>query len=533
MGCGASTPDHSKTNLTSVPFHPAHAVEAEAAAAKKCPVDHTRSVKYAKDVKPPPECKRHRRASIFGDEELRREVTYGNLDKFTPEVPPPAPTPVTGSIEVCSCSNFGDLSMSAQGLTSFDNASRASLYGSCSDGIACRKCGGSIALEHTHGFGSFSHDYEVLDFIGSGGYSKVYTVKERKTGLVYAAKVMETDMAKSSMTKRSGGRLVPLTDIMNEVQVMESVTFPTVLSFNRVLFEDGLAVLIIEKARGLDLYSELRNLGRALTEFEAAQVFVDYVSAIALLHSRNIVHRDLKPENLIFKSSNPFEAAEESSADFESFLDSDSELLLADFGLAWARHVDHFPRHRFCGSALYMSNEVVEAQMNEDKLKKKIAELSNARTRTEPRRANTREVEVGGDRREAVAESVDAAKERAEQLSNDLNKLKASAYGPPVDMWAAGVMLYEIVTGNSPFLGSNTDATLKNVLEKRLPLLRIPHPHLSDEIASLINSLVVRAPAERLTAVEALSHPWVVEHAEERLKMRVEQLRQNGVRIDV
>lgn len=439
-------------------------------------------------------------SSLFGNMDLRHKVTYGNAKNHRTrssenDLTKKYPTPVDGSQRT---------------LESLDNCSRVSVFGSGRDS------GKKVKLRRTESKkpSIFSRDFEVLSYLGAGGYSKVYSVRQRKTGKIFAAKVMETNLSTPEQANRSECRLVPLPDIMNEVQIMESVRCSCVVQFERVLFEDGLAIVVMDLAEGRDLYSTLRELGRTLQEWEAAALLVDIFSALALLHSRGIVHRDVKPENFIFKKADAF-VTRPGDRDGEVYFNEHNALLLADFGLSWACYIDHFPRHRFCGSALYMASEVVEAQGNEEKLRKRLRCLSTDSPQSPilPSIQTMRNVSI-----RAVADS-----------PSEPQAIAPAGYGPPMDMWAAGVLLYEVVSGSSPFLEKTTEATLRSILTKRLPLISSKSQRFSPELADLINRLVTRDPSARITACKALSHKWLQKMAPMRLKQRLHELHHLGV----
>lgn len=82
-------------------------------------------------------------------------------------------------------------------------------------------------------------------------------------------------------------------------------------------------------------------------------------------------------------------------------------------------------------------------------------------------------------------------------------------YGPAVDTWACGVLLYTILTGRLPFPGKNTTEYMRNVAIGK-PLFPTFLWHgISEDARSLIKGLLNPDPNKRLTALGALQHRWI------------------------
>lgn len=82
-------------------------------------------------------------------------------------------------------------------------------------------------------------------------------------------------------------------------------------------------------------------------------------------------------------------------------------------------------------------------------------------------------------------------------------------YGPAVDTWACGVLLYTILTGRLPFPGKNTTEYMRNVVTGKPLFPTILWRGISDDAKSLIKGLLNHDPNKRLTALGALQHRWV------------------------
>lgn len=84
---------------------------------------------------------------------------------------------------------------------------------------------------------------------------------------------------------------------------------------------------------------------------------------------------------------------------------------------------------------------------------------------------------------------------------------KTGSYsGRPADMWSLGVMLYTMLVGRYPFADADACTLFARIRRGRYPLPS--EVSLSAAAQCLIRSLLAVSPADRLTAEEALAHPW-------------------------
>ncbi|XP_069880807.1 myosin light chain kinase family member 4 isoform X2 [Dipodomys merriami] len=80
------------------------------------------------------------------------------------------------------------------------------------------------------------------------------------------------------------------------------------------------------------------------------------------------------------------------------------------------------------------------------------------------------------------------------------------------DMWSVGVITYMLLSGLSPFLGDNDAETLSNVLACRWDLEEEEFQDISDEAREFISKLLIKEKSWRISASEALKHPWLSDH---------------------
>jgi len=78
--------------------------------------------------------------------------------------------------------------------------------------------------------------------------------------------------------------------------------------------------------------------------------------------------------------------------------------------------------------------------------------------------------------------------------------------GRPADMWSLGVMLYTMLVGRYPFADPDACTLFARIRRGRYPLPS--EVSLSAPARCLIRSLLTVNPSDRLSAEEALQHPW-------------------------
>eukprot|EP00250_Pteridium_aquilinum_P015416 c22565_g6_i1 orf=289-1890(+) len=82
-------------------------------------------------------------------------------------------------------------------------------------------------------------------------------------------------------------------------------------------------------------------------------------------------------------------------------------------------------------------------------------------------------------------------------------------YGPEVDVWSAGVILYILLCGVPPFWAETEQAVAQAILRGALDLKRDPWPIISENAKSLVRQMLEPDPKKRLTAQQVLDHPWL------------------------
>lgn len=128
-------------------------------------------------------------------------------------------------------------------------------------------------------------DFVVLKPISRGAYGSVFLGRKKKTGDIYAIKILKKeDMARKNLTRR----------VLAERNIMAiAASNSFVVRFYYSFSGRQYLYLVMEYAPGGDLFSLLHQMGN-FDESTTRHYMAECTLALEYLHSKKIVHRDLK-----------------------------------------------------------------------------------------------------------------------------------------------------------------------------------------------------------------------------------------------
>ncbi|XP_039528914.1 calcium/calmodulin-dependent protein kinase type II subunit gamma isoform X4 [Pimephales promelas] len=91
--------------------------------------------------------------------------------------------------------------------------------------------------------------------------------------------------------------------------------------------------------------------------------------------------------------------------------------------------------------------------------------------------------------------------------------LRKDPYGKPVDIWACGVILYILLVGYPPFWDEDQHKLYQQI---KAGAYDFPSPEwdtVTPEAKNLINQMLTINPAKRITADQAIKHPWICQRS--------------------
>ena len=140
-------------------------------------------------------------------------------------------------------------------------------------------------------------NFEIINKLGSGGFSKVYKVKRKIDNQIYALKKVQI-LNLSEKQKMSS---------LNEIRVLASIKSKYVVNYKEAFLDekDSTLCLVMEFADRGDLANrikEQKKKGKYFNEKDIWKVFIQLVKGLKSLHDLEILHRDIKSSNIFLFS---------------------------------------------------------------------------------------------------------------------------------------------------------------------------------------------------------------------------------------
>jgi len=172
-------------------------------------------------------------------------------------------------------------------------------------------------------------DFEFLKVIGRGHFGKVLLCAEKKTGEVFAIKVLK----KSKFMNQKD-----IKNLQTERRIMKGLHHPFLVGLHSAFQSEDRLYLVMEYVNGGELFWHLSKSGYfkvARGRFYAAEI----LAALTYLHKHGIIYRDLKLENIL--------------------MDKDGHMKITDFGLCKDELGVGVQTSTLCGTTEYMAPEVL------------------------------------------------------------------------------------------------------------------------------------------------------------------------------
>lgn len=312
-------------------------------------------------------------------------------------------------------------------------------------------------------------DFEMIRVLGKGCAGKVLLVRHSASRGLYAMK---------SIHKRHVLAHQELQHTLTEQSVLKrmakDVLDPFVVRLWWSFHDRNNLYLVMDFHPGGDLATQLSRwgrLGRDRARFYAAEI----VEGVEGLHKAGVIYRDLKPENVL--------------------IGADGHIVLSDFGLS----KEFSSRSRSIGSVTPPPTSPGRSHSSASVPKSRSAHWMSASddaSEAPSQTSSTRWL----DERETTTTFCGTAEYLAPEV------LQGQAYSYEVDWWSFGTMLYEMLTGITPFWAETHADMYAKVL--RDPLVFPEDRVLDQDTKSILRGLLQRNPQLRMKEPRIKKHPY-------------------------
>jgi calcium-dependent protein kinase len=299
--------------------------------------------------------------------------------------------------------------------------------------------------------------YTTIKKLGEGAFGTVYMVENKTSKIKRAMKIISKECILNG---------VDLQEVTNEIKILSLLDHPNIMKIYE-FYEDNENFYINNEFCDQGDIAEKMDKEGTLSEFIVRYFMNQVFRAVSYLHSQKIIHGDIKRENILLEKINN-----------EDNLDSSNVIQI-----------------------LNNDKQITQELRNSKKLiskktKDKVRELSKFEIKL---------VDFGSaklfNKKKKLHGVIGTAYYNSPEVIDD-------KYGEECDEWACGVLMYILLAGFPPFVGDSEEEIFKNIKNKNVDLNIKELKNVSKNCKDLISKLLIKNPKKRITAEQALKHPF-------------------------
>ena len=320
-------------------------------------------------------------------------------------------------------------------------------------------------------------DYTILSKIGSGAYGQVYKVKQKRTDMIRAMKVINKYQCKKFFDSDHA---------VFEGDYLKTLDHPNIIKMYDSYSTEESYYIILEFINGGELYDTIITF-KHFTEKVASKLMYQLLSAIAYLHNMNFVHRDIKPENILVEASEIIEFLENK----QSLKNTNKTVIEKE------TNNNEILVSSVLNSNLFSSNSLVNTLKGENiSILMKNSQLD----------FNIILIDFGACTYLEHGKLLSMKFGTPYYMAPEVLKQK---YDFKCDVWSCGIIMHTLLIGHPPFLGANNKEILKKVELGKISYEGEKWNKISQEAKTLLKQLLEYDPLKRISAQQALSNKWI------------------------
>ncbi|XP_060604245.1 peripheral plasma membrane protein CASK-like [Ruditapes philippinarum] len=262
-------------------------------------------------------------------------------------------------------------------------------------------------------------------------------------------------------------------DLKREASICHMLKHPHIVELLETYSSDGMLYMVFEYMDGADLCFEIvkrASAGFVYSEAVSSHYMRQILEALRYCHANGIIHRDLKPHCVLLAST-----------------ENSAPVKIGGFGVA----VQLPEGGQISGDVVINHNLDLWLELREDRVGR-----------------------IGTP--QFMAPEV----------------VKREPYGKPVDVWGCGIMLFILLCGYPPFMGTK-ERLADLIVQGKYHMREKQWITISPEAKDLVSRMLEVDAEQRITIEEALAHPWIKERSKiskSHLTETVEELKKFNAR---
>lgn len=390
--------------------------------------------------------------------------------------------------------------------------------------------------------------YFNKDLIGKGAYGKIYKGRNILTNERIAIK---------KFCKRRFQEIMSLNHLEKETKILRRLNHPNVVRFHSFSETKKNFYIIMEYGSHGTLFEMIYNIGHydkkvvteqgvvyrpdtdcqyhfakpidLMKESEVFRYFLQVCLAVEYLHSRQVLHRDLKPENILV-----FKGGLVKLADFGHSFDLSMKLKNKKYCKGKCQQFcknckpekkkknyisDPQKKPEKAPTSILKANQLPKPavlvgkdklkQVKKNPLRPSILLQRNSRT---SRYSNIRNSRVFRYKESTIRKDKQSKRNTfcgtLDYMAPEM--VLGKEYDFKIDMWALGVLLFELLHGRTPFEGADDEETIQNIITSSYQC----DERLSENCRRVIEGLLSKNEQERFSFCQLYEHPWMVQNLE-------------------
>jgi serine/threonine protein kinase len=307
--------------------------------------------------------------------------------------------------------------------------------------------------------------------------------------------------------------------LYREMTIHAQLNHPNIVQFYAAFKENQNVYLVIEYIQGMTLRNYLKcSMMGKLTEAHTVNVIMrKLLHVLKYLHDKNIIHRDIKPDNVMLQLPDNIR-----HVDPRHMIGLNMDIKLIDFGLA--TDLAHYTANTRAGTLTYMAPEVLacksksfsrmrtllmtpQTSQHSSYLQHHAPTHAHAHAHAHTHaHAHNHHANISNTNTSATISSNDR------NNSGDVSTSQCSSsrggetsYNVQADVWATGVMTYELLMGQSPFRGKNEQGVLIKICEYKIVFPKF----VSDYAKDFILRAMAWNSEDRPSIDDLINHAWI------------------------